>query len=272
VGKIQNTTVFVQQVQQNKVLEAFKFRNWYWCKHTHMAQLIPVIRSSLCLKSISDTIPRYSWSPSTRSHEGNGWRGIVSFTPRLLYSRGKSLRYPLNERLGGSQSRCDHYGEKKNIFPCRESKDDSSVVHHANEVTTRINPLKTKRSLLYIKTLCVPRSKHFQHRLWKANELLMLTVKVAVFSDICTKHINAIWALWRIIEYWTWWYVKLRLGFKRLTDPKIFEEKQGPISVTFRNVRRRPQQNESEHYTSRGHNISWQTSWVTHSYDCLGRR
>jgi hypothetical protein len=46
----------------------------------------------------------------------------------------------------------------------------------------------------------------------------MFTVKVAVCSEICTKYINAIWALWRIVECWTWSYVKLPLGFKRLRD------------------------------------------------------
>jgi hypothetical protein len=44
----------------------------------------------------------------------------------------------------------------------------------------------------------------------------MFTAKVAVCSEICTKYIDAIWALCRIIECWTWWYVKLPLGFKRL--------------------------------------------------------
>jgi hypothetical protein len=29
------------------------------------------------------------------------WRWVVSFTPRPLYSRGKSIRYPIDRRLGG---------------------------------------------------------------------------------------------------------------------------------------------------------------------------
>jgi hypothetical protein len=29
------------------------------------------------------------------------WRCVVSFTPRLLYPRGKNYRYPLDTRLGG---------------------------------------------------------------------------------------------------------------------------------------------------------------------------
>jgi hypothetical protein len=36
------------------------------------------------------------------------------FTPR------KSLRYPLNRRVGGLQSRTGVYRGKKNLFPCQE--------------------------------------------------------------------------------------------------------------------------------------------------------
>jgi hypothetical protein len=40
--------------------------------------------------------------------------------------------------------------------------------------------------------------------------------KVAVCSEIRTKHINAMWAPRRIFGCYTWRYVKLPLGFKRL--------------------------------------------------------
>jgi hypothetical protein len=36
---------------------------------------------------------------------------VVSFTPRSLYPPGKSLRYPLDRRLGEPQSRCGRRGE-----------------------------------------------------------------------------------------------------------------------------------------------------------------
>jgi hypothetical protein len=36
---------------------------------------------------------------------GTSWRKVVSFTPRPLYTRGKSPRYPLDRSLGGPQSR-----------------------------------------------------------------------------------------------------------------------------------------------------------------------
>jgi hypothetical protein len=47
--------------------------------------------------------------------------------------------------------------------------------------------------------------------------------KVAVCSEIRTKHINAAWALRRIFECYSRWYVKLPLGFKMLTikDPVV---------------------------------------------------
>jgi hypothetical protein len=42
--------------------------------------------------------------------------------------------------------------------------------------------------------------------------------KVAVCSEVRTEHINAMWAPHRIFECEAWWYVKLPLGFKRLSD------------------------------------------------------
>jgi hypothetical protein len=45
---------------------------------------------------------------------------VVSFTPRPLYPRGKSPRYPLDRRLGGPQSRSGRGGEKKHSRPLPE--------------------------------------------------------------------------------------------------------------------------------------------------------
>jgi hypothetical protein len=39
------------------------------------------------------------------------------FTPRLLYSQGKSPWYPLDRRLGGPQSRAGRGGEEENSQP-----------------------------------------------------------------------------------------------------------------------------------------------------------
>jgi hypothetical protein len=46
--------------------------------------------------------------------------------------------------------------------------------------------------------------------------------EVTVYFEIHTKHINAIWAPWIIVEYDAWWYVKLPLSFKRLHACKCY--------------------------------------------------
>jgi hypothetical protein len=42
---------------------------------------------------------------------------VLSLTPRPLYPKGRSLRYPLEMRLCGNQSQSACCGEKKNILP-----------------------------------------------------------------------------------------------------------------------------------------------------------
>jgi hypothetical protein len=44
---------------------------------------------------------------------GTRWRWVVSFTPRPLYSQGKSPWYPLDRGLGGTLSRSGHGSEEK---------------------------------------------------------------------------------------------------------------------------------------------------------------
>jgi hypothetical protein len=48
---------------------------------------------------------------------GTSWRWVVSFTPRTLYLRRKSLRYPLEKRLGGPQNQSGQRREKKILDP-----------------------------------------------------------------------------------------------------------------------------------------------------------
>jgi len=45
---------------------------------------------------------------------------VVIFTPRPLYSQGKSPLYPLDRRLGGPHHRSGHGGEEKNSNPLPE--------------------------------------------------------------------------------------------------------------------------------------------------------
>jgi hypothetical protein len=48
---------------------------------------------------------------------GFSWRWVVSFTPRPLYSRGKSSQYPLDRRLNEPQNRYGRRGEEKSLSP-----------------------------------------------------------------------------------------------------------------------------------------------------------
>jgi hypothetical protein len=51
---------------------------------------------------------------------GTRWRWVVSFTRRPLYPHGNSPRYPLDRRLGGSESR-EPVVKRKIPRPCRSS-------------------------------------------------------------------------------------------------------------------------------------------------------
>jgi hypothetical protein len=53
---------------------------------------------------------------------GTSCRWVVSFTPRALYTQGKSPWYPLDRRLGGPQSRSGRGGEEKFPRPRQESE------------------------------------------------------------------------------------------------------------------------------------------------------
>jgi hypothetical protein len=59
---------------------------------------------------------------------GTRWRWVVSFTPRPLYPQGKRLRYPLDMRLGGPQSRSGHDGEETIPSPRWESNPKTPIV------------------------------------------------------------------------------------------------------------------------------------------------
>jgi hypothetical protein len=56
------------------------------------------------------------------------WMWVVSFTPRPLYPQGKSPWYPLDRRLGGSQSRSGHGSEEKNPRLLRELNPRTPIV------------------------------------------------------------------------------------------------------------------------------------------------
>ena len=64
----------------------------------------------------------------------------------------------------------------------------------------RVNLLKTKLRLLYLKSQSVPRCKHFSSRLQKPISFCCKWHKLLVFSQINTKLINTVWAERRIVE------------------------------------------------------------------------
>jgi hypothetical protein len=55
---------------------------------------------------------------------------VVGFTPRPLYARGNSLRYTLDRRLGGPQSRSGRRGDKNILEPTGTRNSNPSVVQH----------------------------------------------------------------------------------------------------------------------------------------------
>jgi hypothetical protein len=69
----------------------------------------------------------FNWAPrhedvlgewrNSFTHSWWRWRRVVSFTPRLLCSQGKSPWYPLDRRLGGPHSRAGRGGEEKHSQP-----------------------------------------------------------------------------------------------------------------------------------------------------------
>ena len=66
-------------------------------------------------------------------------------------------------------------------------------------VVVTVNLLKMKLRLLYLKTQFVPRCKHF---IWfiKTNQFVLFVAKVAVCSQINTKHINTLRAQRTVVE------------------------------------------------------------------------
>jgi hypothetical protein len=75
-----------------------------------------------CYKKIFCFILLYTFPSSSLTIDplildlGTSWRRVVSFTPHLLYPRGKSPHYPLDRRLGGPQNRSGRYGEKSFLY------------------------------------------------------------------------------------------------------------------------------------------------------------
>jgi hypothetical protein len=93
---------------------------------------------------------------------GTRWRWVVSFTPRQLYSQGKSPWFPLDRRLGGPQSHSGREGEEKNsppplnpwtpiVQPVAQSYTDWAIAALSIQKQTKINSIAS--TMYYGKTL-----------------------------------------------------------------------------------------------------------------------
>jgi len=83
---------------------------------------------------------------------GTRWRWVVSSTPRLLYPRRKSLRFPLDRSLGGPQSQFGRGGEKEIFRPSQESnpcRPAHSLVSVLSEISRLSYENKNKRLRRY---------------------------------------------------------------------------------------------------------------------------
>jgi hypothetical protein len=72
---------------------------------------------------------------------GTRWKWVVSFTPRPLYHQGESPWYPLDRKLGETQSRSGRGGEKKNSQSL-PGLDPPIIQPVAQRYTTELSRLK----------------------------------------------------------------------------------------------------------------------------------
>jgi hypothetical protein len=88
------------------------------------------------------------------------WRWVVSLTPRPLYSREKSYRYPLDRRLGGPRTQYGRCGPKKknHHWPRGESNPAQPSRSWVTILTELFRLLQTERYSAITYSICP--SKH----------------------------------------------------------------------------------------------------------------
>jgi hypothetical protein len=86
---------------------------------------------------------------------------VVSFTPRPLYSQGKSPRYPLDRRLGGPQSRSGRGGEEKNSQPPPREPNSSHLIYSLVTILTELSWLSSYQCFLDTDKAVPPILPHF---------------------------------------------------------------------------------------------------------------
>jgi hypothetical protein len=125
----------------------------------HTVQKLPIYKTGhtqlkFCLAKCHNRSSYYLWSttPWRRSGGmevllqplfdlGTRWRRVVRFTPRQLYPQGQNPWYPLDRRMGGSQSRAGPGGEEKNSQPL-PGLEPSNIQPVAQRYTTRSSRLR----------------------------------------------------------------------------------------------------------------------------------
>jgi hypothetical protein len=109
------------------------FGQWEYTLNTEViilkTLLISILLFNIKAKKVTLSLSLANWALRHEGVWGSGsidprfldlgisWIWVVSFTPLLLYPRGKSSRYPLDRRLGVPQSQYGRYGESKILDP-----------------------------------------------------------------------------------------------------------------------------------------------------------
>jgi hypothetical protein len=125
---LQQTPIFPPSAYKIKILDTWNQiprLAGYCCSlysfNSHNAEVIVLLQYRL-----SQDEPGRKRSVSVRQNKGidphfldlgTSWRWVVRFTPRPLHPRGKSLRHPLDRRLGGPQNQSGRRGEEKILDP-----------------------------------------------------------------------------------------------------------------------------------------------------------
>jgi hypothetical protein len=160
----------------------------------HRPEAVPTpILIALDLKSLSFNLaPRHEGvlKECRYSHKhfdlGTGWRRVVIFTPRPLYSQEKSPWYP----LGGLQSRSGQDGEEKNfqLLPVPETPIIEPVARRCTTELSWWHTIKQSWKAIYV--------THYQSYFHNANEGLSSNRR----NGITKQHFNAIHSSWPLIN------------------------------------------------------------------------
>jgi hypothetical protein len=129
-----------------------------------------------------------------------GWRWLVSFTPRALYSRGKSPLYPLYRRLGGPQSRSGHCGVEKNLLqlpgiePCRPVRSPS--LYQCSYPGSLKNLYRICKSR-YVRQTCAPAKQQYR-----------CVLRSFLIHVVCSR--DTIWSSQKVYYWLTSFAVEMR--------------------------------------------------------------